>query len=327
MESKFYRMARVGALTFVVLLLLLSAAQRSDAAATSVDQMSDMTLVLPVDSGITTRWVVPPVNLAKPLLKHTLNEIQFSVDAQGTPWTGINGRLLINPVKQIVTSLSEPYQKFLHLDNGALLFSTVRMLGFMGVSAKPEFDKQGYPILPFQPISELPAYYSRIYKGAGNCVYLVAEDAVSQKTALYLLRPEIDRVSGKTELRNYRKIFESREPITAVAGDGDTTFMALGKLVVVLNQTDNKLLPVPVQPDEEVRELAYKQGTGLFYAGASGIGFLGAKRAFRFLETSNARIAVHEQSLYVLFPRTLGVVCFDNINKLWNYDFAVVAGE
>lgn len=325
MESKFYRMTRAIALFIVVMMIFFSAAKNSYAAEANSELMSDTTLVLPVDSGITTRWVIPPVSLAKPLPKHTLNEIQFSVDAQGTAWIGLNGRMLLNPEKQIAASLSEPYQKFIHMDNGAMLFSTVRMLGFMGVSAKPEVDPQGYPIIPFQPITELPLYYSRIYKGAGNCVYLVAEDAATRKTALYLLRPEVDRVSGKTELRNYRKIFESLESINAVAGDGDTTFIALGKLVVALNQADNKIVPLPAQPDEEVKELAYKQGTGLFYAGASGVGFLGSKRAFRFLETSNARIAVSGLNLYVLFPRNLSVVSFDNINKLWNFDFAIVA--
>lgn len=322
MESKFYTTARASVFVFVAFLLVVVFAPSSFAA--GFDPMSESMLVLPANSGITTRWIVPPANLEKPIPKHTLNEIQFSIDSQGSPWIGLNGRQLLNPVKQVAASLSEPYQRFVHMDSGMMMFSTVRMLGFMGIAANPELDAQGYPIIPFQPMFDLPSYYTRIYRAAGNCVYLVSEDIRTQKTILFVLHPETDSAGKITGPGGYQKIFESAEPITSVAGNGTMTFMAMGKLIVLLDQTSN-VLRVPVQQDEEVKELAFSQGVGLFYATASGVGFVGEKRAFKFLETSNPRIAVKGQSLYVLFPRHLGVMAFDNIDKLWSFDFDLSA--
>ncbi len=292
-------------------------------AASAVDPMTDSTLVLPAGSGIAWRWVVPPVSLDKPLPRHTLNDIRFSVDSSGNPWIGIENRQLLNPVKQVSAVLSEPFQRFVHLDNGLLLFSTVRTLGYIGVAGKEEFDGKGNPIMPYQPICDLPAYYSRIYRASGNCAYLVAEDAAARKSSVYLLRPEATAPGARTEVKNFRKVFETGETITAVAGDETTAFIALGKLVMMLTLEDSKLTAIPAQPDEEVKELAYGKGVGLFYAGGSGVGFLGAKRAFRFIETSNARIGLHGTNLLVLFPRHLGVLSFDNINRLWNFDFVL----
>lgn len=308
-----------------VFCLLAMVVSSSAEAAQKFDPMSESTLVLPAGSGISWHWVVPPTTLEKPLPKHTLNEIRFSVDAQGNPWIGIENRQLLNPVKQIAAVLSEPFQRFVHLDNGLMLFSTVRTLGFIGSSNKEEFDGRGHPIMPYQPICDLPAYYSRVYRAAGNCVYLVSEDATAKKTMVYQLKPEAAAPGGRMEIRNFRKIFETGEAVTAVAGDETTAFIALGKLVLMLTIEDNKLTAVPAQPDEEVRELAYQKGFGLFYASASGVGFLGAKRAFRFIETSHARIALHGDGLLVLFPRNLGVLSFDNINRLWNFDFALAS--
>lgn len=310
----------------VVIFLLAGLAMGQ--AASFFDPMSESTLVLPENSGIETRWVVPPTTIARPIPKHTLNEIKFSVDALGVPWIGIDNRQLLNPVKEVTAVLSEPFQGFTHLDNGLMLLTTVRTIGFIGSSNKEEFDGNGLPILPFQPICDLPAYYSRIYRGAGNCVFLVSENAATKKNAIYLLRPETGADGGMAELGSFRKVFESGEAITAVAGDDTGLFIALGKMVVMLNLADNKLVAIPAQPDEEVRELAYKQGVGLFYAGASGVGFLGAKRAFRFIETSHARIGLHGETLLVLFPRNLGVMAFDNVKKLWDFDYALApAGE
>ncbi len=308
--------------TFILLCLATLQAEPS------FDPMTDSTLVLPAGSGISWRWLVPPVTLDKPIKKHTITNIKFSVDGQGAPWIGLDNRQLLNPVRQVTAVPSEPFQDFTFLDNGLMLLTTVRTIGFIGASGKEEFDGQGHPIMPFQPICDLPAYYSRVYRASGNCVYLVSEDAGAKKTSVYLLKPEAAAPGGKLELRNFRKIFETGDAITAVAGDDTTAFIAMGKLVLMLTIADNKLTAIPAQPDEEVRELAYRAGLGLFYAGASGVGFLGAKRAFRFIETSHARIALHQQSLVVLFPRNLGVLAFDNINRLWNFDFKLSgAGE
>ena len=307
----------------LLLLGLLLARCGATEAAPGFDPMTDSTLALPAGSGIVWHWVVPPVSLEKPLPKHTLNDIRFSVDGQGNPWIGIENRQLLNPVKQVSAVLSEPFQRFVHLDNGLLLFSTVRTLGYIGVAGKEEFDGKGNPIMPYQPICDLPAYYSRIYRASGNCAFLVAEDAAARKSSVYLLRPETAAPGTRPEIRNFRKIFETGETINAVAGDETTAFIALGKLVMMLTLEDNKLTAIPAQPDEEVKELVYGKGVGLFYAGGSGVGFLGAKRAFRFIETSNARIGLHGSSLLVLFPRHLGVLSFDNINRLWNFDFTL----
>ncbi len=292
----------------------------------SFDPMSESTVVLPSGSGISWRWVVPPTTMARPIPKHTVSELKFSVDPAGQPFIGVDKRQILNPAKQLAAVVSEPFQGFTHLDNGLMLLTTVRTLGFIAASNKEEFDGSGLPVLPYQPICDLPSYYSRVYRAAGNAVYLVSEDAAAGKTAIYLLQPEAAVPGKPAELRGYRKIFESGEAISAVAGDDKAVFIAMGKMVLMLTLHDHNLVTLPVQPDEEVRELTYQKGIGLFYATASGVGFLGSKRAFRLIETSHPRIVLRGSSLYVLFPRNLGVMAFDNIDRLWDFDF-VLANE
>ncbi|HNV69197.1 MAG TPA: hypothetical protein PKO06_05820 [Candidatus Ozemobacteraceae bacterium] len=285
-------------------------------------------MALPADGSIKTRWVQPP----NPELAETVRqnsparggpEFTFSVDASGNPWIGVDGRRLLCPAKGFRATLSEPWQTFVHLDQGALLLATVRHLGFPALDSQAKSDKDGWPVVAFQPITPLPNYYSRLYKGANDCLYLVSGHATTVKSTLYLLQPETattGTATGKTVVSRYKKLIETEEPITAVAGDGATTVIAFGRLVVALDAMAGPIFPWPTQPDGEVRELAFLRNVGVFYTTANSVGYLGTKRGFRLLQTPSPMISLAKNSLYVFFPKNYGVMALDNISDLRTSD-------
>ncbi len=285
------------------------------------EALPESLIALPLDSGIKTRWVLPPnPELADSVRRNSPArngpEYAFSVDAAGNPWIGIDGQRLICPTKSFRAVLSEPWHGFTHLDNGGMLLSTVRHLGFIGIDKEVKVDKNGWPIVPFQPITALPGYYSRLYGGYGDSVYLVSGNASTGKSTLFLLQPETVSSASKNSssaVSRYQKLLETEEPITAVAGDGVRTFVAFGRLVTCIESQDKSLIRWPTAPAEEIRDLAYHPDLGPIYATDRGIGYLGLHRHLPLLRTPNPRICLRNGTLYIFFPKTYGVLALDNI--------------
>ncbi|MEW6002835.1 MAG: ankyrin repeat domain-containing protein [Nitrospirota bacterium] len=158
-----------------------------------------------------------------------------------------------------------------------------------------------------------------MYRGEGESLYFVGYNVASSMYEVYLLKPE----GIKPHIRGYRKIFESEEKITAVTGNGDITYVAIGRLIVKVSQKDGSISRLYLHPTEDITEFAYSQEAGLFYATQTGVGFLSDKGALEFLKATSPKTFLQKKTLYVLFPANLGIVAIENISDLKNYDLSV----
>ncbi|MCK4537063.1 MAG: hypothetical protein KAT93_08620, partial [Desulfuromonadales bacterium] len=307
-------------------------------ASLNVVDVSGSMIALPADCKVKARWVCPPFDREK--VEHAdweqddwfrfdfwRSKFNFTVDASGQPWFAIPGQLgikglVLNPIKQYRFGLSHPFKGMVCLDNGAWLFHTDHDLGF--ISAPDTLPvEDGNAVVPFQPAVTLPLPDCRVYAGANSALYLVgtADHGVQE---VYLLQPEALSQGQQRILRSFRKVFASEAPIGAVTGDGQTTFVALGRTIVRIThegQTESDML---VHPSDTIKQLAYSPTAGLFYTTDQAVGFVGQHGAWDFLPLYwfsyfKAQIALRGESLYVCLPGTWGVFALDNISDLAKY--------
>jgi ankyrin repeat protein len=284
---------------------------------------------LPAGCQVKVRWVCPPLDpnqleqagwsgKYEGQFRH-----QFAVDGSGMPWFALCGDYqakgqVLNPLKRYRFGLSHPFEGMVCLDNGALLFHTDHDLGFVGTSDMP-VGQEVLPVLPFQPAVALPRPHSRVYAGANNAVYLVGT-ADQGDQEVYLLQPEALSQGGQKIVRSFRKIFTtSSEKIGAVTGDGQTTFIALGRTLARITLDRQTPPDILLHPEEDIVALAYSPAAGLFYATDSAVGVVGENGAWDFLPFSWAQIAVRGESLYVCLSDTLGVLALDHVAGLAKY--------
>lgn len=313
------------ALTSLVCLLTVGAAV--PALADPNDPLLEgVSVALPLESQVKVRWVCPPGDANDAEKARWYGNHCFAVDASGQPWLALpNAGLILRPTQQLHFRLSHPFTGMACLPNGALLFVTDHDLGMIGATDRPAV-KKGVPVLPLQPVLSLPAPGRsvgrgldrpaawRAYPGSGNCLYVVGTDGDNGQEIL-LLQPQAGKDDPRQVLRSFRQIFASARPVLAVAGDGQTTYAALGRTVVRIGagRTDTQWW---VHPTDEVKELAYSPDVGLFYATERAVGVLTSTGAWEFLRGYRADLALQGGSLYIFLPETLAVLALDHVADL-----------
>lgn len=280
------------------------------------ETLPEVLLALPEHSRLKIRWVLPPdLALAQSARRKSSSaagpRLSFSVDHAGNPWIGIDGLRLICPTKQFCAVLSEPWQSFVHLDNGAMLVATARQLGYLALDAQAKIATDGLPIVPFQPLVSLPGPNTRVFGGSDDTVYFVQDFKATGRSTLFCLRP-----GTRNTPPEYVKLLDTEEPITAVAGNGKTTLPAFGSLVTCLDKEYGPFFPWPVQPMSDIVQLVYKDKLGAFYVTKDSVGFLGGKRGFRLMSAANPQICLRGNSLYVFMPQNFGVLAIDHLDEL-----------
>ena len=274
--------------------------------------------ILPADSKIAVRWVMPPMK-KKSQTRHTL---KFSVGPDNSPWIGYNNRYLLNPLKQYFIELSNRYKDLVQLENGALFISTATEFGFIVKSGKAKKK----PVSVLQPISLLPIPDCRMFKGVDNCIYFSGLNRTTSQYELYLLKPEnirIDALKIKT-LRGYTKIFSSPKVINAVAGDGDTSYIAMGNTILCISSGNSTFEAIFVHPNETITQLQYNKQSGLFYSTNDKIGYVGKNGNLEFFKGERHQISLVGNSLYIFSENDFGILAFDHIDDLFrmNLNFA-----
>ena len=119
----------------------------------------------------------------------------------------------------------------------------------------------------------------------------------------------------------YREIFSVKKTITAVAGNGNKTYIAMGRMVVELNGATGAVKGFFVHPSEDITGLAYAGMTGLFYTTASCAGYAGANGCMDFIKLPQPRILMRKNSLYVFIPDDYGVLKISNAGDMKNHNF------
>lgn len=275
--------------------------------------MPDTTLLLPLASGLETRWVFPPAG-PEFISAHRQMRLSFVVDKDGHAWLGFADGSLLCPQKNYRFKLPETFWDFVCLDNGVMLFATTSRLALLDVMPG-EGDKAAS--ISLQPVALLPPDCKRMCKGTDNCLYFISDDEKGGKNTVWLLKPKAYR--GLRGIPEYQKVFVSDVPINAVAGDGVTTWVASGRMIVRIG-ADKQLRRYYLHPHQVIVDLEYSQRAGLFYSTAFAAGYVGENGAIELFNTRAPEITLAGDSLYLLFARDYGVLAVDGISQLPAYD-------
>ncbi len=293
---------RHAALLLLLFPALLSAA--APAASAGMEFLPGFAIAVPPGSKAAARLVVPPAS-PETLDRLSWTGTTFAVGSGGVVWLGRDDGTLVNFTKGFKVRLSEPFSDIASLRGGALLVAGREALGFLPAGTA------------FQPIFSLPVTDARLAAGERGALYLFGAGRESGRNELYLLKPEASSPAPKARkaVRAFRKIFSTAENLSAAAGDGDVTFVAVGRLVLKITTTgQERIATVFVHPREDVTDLAWSRAHGLFYATPSGIGCAGPKETLEFIHAPNAAIRLVDGALYVLLKNSLAVVKVEGID-------------
>jgi len=313
----------------IVLVLALTPVLAEEAAQESVI-VPNLAMALPAQSKVVVRWISPPLD-KKTIASAWLfaSDISFTMDSLGQPWLwknwpSTNDSTIMNPVKGYKFRVPESCNSMVCLENGALLAATATDLGFLSAPGEVEVNLDRLPEVPFQPITKLPLPGCRLFVGTGDCLYLVGHNQASEEDEVYVLRPEKRAAAGAEGkvIRGFLKVFTSKEPISAVAGNGDVSFVVMGSLIVRASAPDKAISKFFLHPSESIGELVGSENGGLFYATASGVGYIGPNGNVGFLGAPDPQICMQKGTLYILLPESLGVLALDNVDDFKTYNLA-----
>lgn len=284
-----------------------------------VTVMAGAAIALPSASKVKVRWVCPPLD-AKVVEASSWYDVRFVVDSAGNPWFGVGSTTIINPAAQYRLAVEHLYNDIACLENGTFLVSTDSDLGFIAMPETPRTNYDKLPVVLFQPIAGLPIPNCKLFPGAGDCLYLTGRNAATEKYEVYMLRPEA-LPNSAARVREYVKVFSGTQEITAVAGDGKITYVAVERtLLKISGSTCAKVL---VHPTDYIRGLAYSSQAGLFYTTNTGVFYMGPSGSLQVLAADEPRIYLQKGNLYVLFHKTMGVLAMDNIDGLKKCNLAI----
>ena len=274
--------------------------------------LPDAVLTLPEGSSIKVRWLCAPLD-KDVVAKTSPSNLQLAIDFDGTPWIGYDWRHLVNPVKMLHVEVPVQYSWMACTASGALLLATETDYGFVVPPDRPEKSEGGARAV-YQPAANLPASGSRMVGGVGDCLYFIA-DRPNGGSDVFVQAPKQLSFGG------FVRVFTSDTRVTAVTGDGRTTFVALEGLVVKVVLPDGSVNKVYSHHGQHFDQLAWLPGTGLFYNTGTSIGFIGERGAdYLLMHLPGARIALHDDVLYVLHKDTLGIFVLENLSDLRRFD-------
>ncbi len=331
------------ALAFCLVLSASSGAQSPENQAVENLQaklLPEVLILLPENSPVRLNWILPPVD--RTVLETHLHDRWFSVDAEGFPWIGLDGRLLINPLKNYSAFLPEYFTGFTHLENGALIISTAEDFGFIAADQEIDYDPDtGYPVLGYQPLAWLPGkvddpgeeMVSRTMYRGENCLYFVVrktfpEEEYREKYEVYCFKPGAGQGDGQTDrssspgIPGFVHVYTSDEPITAVAGDGEQTFIAHGKLVLLVLPESSEPEVFYDHPADIILGLDYSREAGLFYATNYSVGLMSQGAALEFMQVPYPGIFLRDNSLYVMLSEQAAILQVENAGFLKQYNQA-----
>jgi hypothetical protein len=268
-------------------------------------------LAIPANAGVSVKWVLP-VDLKT---KAGVSPV-FDVDANGLPWFGYSQKVLANPLQGTAVEVDTPYDDFAWLSTGELIVCANGSIGVLTFDAgkTPQTDGK-MPVLKFNPVLKLPAGRFSLFPGSEGVLYLLGKNESGNEG--YMLRK-------KGEVGVIKKLLVTDKPVSAVAGDGETTYLSSGRSIVKIAPGSNKLDGVFQHSSENIKQLAYSASAGLFYTTETSVGYLALDgKAMEFVKTAKPKVRLHEQSLFVLLGSSCAVLRIDNVGKFAGLSEAV----
>ncbi|MBN2754283.1 MAG: hypothetical protein JXR81_05380 [Candidatus Goldbacteria bacterium] len=271
--------------------------------------LKNAAVLLPPASKVKFNWIIPPAES-----KNTGAGLIFKMDGSGNLWLGRGGKYVLNPNKNYMFGIDQQYDDFMLTAKGALYFAAKGYIGYI-----PPVKEKGTDtgIHPFQPIAKLPVNECRLFAGTGSVIYITGKNPANGRYEVFTASGE--GASDDKMKMVYKKLFSAANKISAAAGDGKITFIAMDKLVVSSVTGLDKTEGVFKHSKEAVTGLAYDVNAGLFYCTAKGVGYAGKNNSTEFLAVSNPSIAVSGGKLYIYIPEETAVLQVDNISDFKGY--------
>jgi ankyrin repeat protein len=281
-------------------------------------------LKLPVNTEMSVDWVLAPMESGS-VEKLTADEwgnsqgIQaFEVDAKGNPLFLFRDDLILSPLQRQLTQLSLPeipnerdIRAIVALESGATFYASNTELLFCPFY--PQADS-GHIVLELQPLALLPSPGSRVCKGSGDNLYFISTEAESGQYSVFLLKPERLRPDGPLIPLGYRRIFSSPSPITAVTGDGETTWLAMGNVIFKL-AGGKAPEPLPFRPAQAIHTL-YPNTNGVLYVTSSEFGYANADGNLNICGAAGNFLSFQGKDAYWMDPHTLAVIKIARLDEL-----------
>jgi|GEM_PF-1195792 len=281
-------------------------------------------VLLPAKTKMKFEWTMAPRD-KKNLAYAGDIKAQFSIDGGGNPWLSRDNDMLADMAKGFILRTGTQFKEFAFLDGGMLYLTEDKYLEFIAEPDKKSSpDKNGIIDVSLRPLASLPAKECSIFPGEGNILYLSGHDNENGTDGVYVLggKGSVVKAGDKGSALCYREVFSAKKPITAVAGDGKRTYVAMGRMVVELADAAGGGVKVFfVHPTEDITGLAFSYRAGLFYSTASCVGYAGTNGCIDFMKLPQPSILMRKNSLYVFIPDYFGVLKISNVDDMKKHDF------
>jgi hypothetical protein len=238
---------------------------------------SDIDLVLPED--LNAEFIVRFDGLWE-----NRQTLLFDVDADGRPSVLLRHTLIApqitddKPPDKLRIAGVETIGDFAWMADGRLLLVAGKSLG--------ELTEDG-----FDPILTLPDEHMKVGPASDNECYLYGGRNAKTRRNLYLYRKD----------GTLLHLLAAPEPITAVAGNREFTFLAIGTRIYLFSE--GRPLLAAYSTTGSITSLAMSEPAGVFFSTTDSVGYVSEPgRGFSFIQGKGAPVQVRDDSLFLFFP-------------------------
>lgn len=278
-----------------------------------INLFKEATFLLPQDTNISTNWILPPSDT-------NIMEGMIGIDPSKIPLIGYQASshfYLLKPHKEYRVEVNVKILNMIYLENGVLLMASANSLGLLAEPKEKKIDEHGIPLVGFQPLISFPLKSIDVLYSFDNTPYCAGLNPKTKRYSLYALRS----IKG-AGLSDIELIYESDQPITAIAADKESIFVAVGRNLMQITRKDGTFRTLYTHPSETIIELAVLKDaiiTGTNHE----IIFVGRKGSMEIMRSSGHRMVMRQDTLYVFFMNSLGVLAINNLNDLSRFDLTV----
>jgi hypothetical protein len=248
--------------------------------------------MLPMEEGIRMEWVIAAEGQDDP----EAAGFRFAADEAGRPWFFDGARKrLVSPTEQRTVATREAFRDLVFA-SGDPIVCTDKALGALALPEAPA-GKDAAAVAPMAVLAPLTQKECRLFEGGARALYVVERNAASGEDEVFLLRTG----QGKPKTT---KLLAAEFRVGAVAGDGETTFVAAKGLIFRLKPSGPERY---YDAKKTITGLAYADGVGLFYATTDGVGFVHPDYQTEFVRSPGAEIVLRGRELLVRFGKSFAV--------------------
>ena len=192
---------------------------------------------------ISVRWLMPATQTAT-VRGAAWKDVRFAVDGRGRPWIAHDGEELLCPTEGAGVRVVASIDDIAFTGTLSPLVSAGGYLSVFPAVLLLRGDAEGRLVLPLKPLRRLPGPESRLFSGPRGVLYAASRVKGDGGGRLYLLRGR----SAKGPRGRWELLLETPEPVATAAGDGRTTYAALGRSILKLRRGARKAESVLTQP-------------------------------------------------------------------------------